>query len=224
VNPRWRGLLAGLAVIGVLLLVGSQVRSALGIELSVESIRSWVASFGWKGPAVYLGIVTFRHFLFLPASVVLSVSGLAFGAGLGTLLGGLGITLSAFLAFGVSRSVSGAWILPRLGPEVHRVLARVERAGAWLVGLGTAHPMAPLTPFHCAAGLSTLSVLAFASAVIPGSLFRAGALACFGATLGDPGTPSFYLASGFLLLIGALPLAHRGVRERLFGDTFSGRP
>ena len=210
--------LALLAILGLLLLIGTELRGALGIELSTESIRSWVASFGWKGPAVYLAMVTFRHFLLLPASVILSVAGLAFGAGLGTLLGGLGITLSAFLAFGASRSVAGAWVLPRLGPELQRVLARIERAGAWLVGLGTAHPMAPLTPFHCAAGLSTLSLLAFATAVIPGSLFRAGALACFGATLGDPGTPSFYLASGFLLLVGLLPLAHRGLRQRLFGE------
>lgn len=207
-----------LAVVGLLIFVGSRVRSALGIELSTESIRSWVAGFGWKGPAVYVGLVTFRQFLFLPSWAILSAAGLAFGAGLGALLGGLGITLSGFLAFGISRSVAGAWILPRLGPELHGVLARVERAGAWLVGLGTAHPMGPLTIFHCAGGLSTLSLLAFATAVIPASLFRAGSFAFFGATLGDPGTPSFYLASAFLLLVGLLPLAHRGLRQRLFGE------
>jgi uncharacterized membrane protein YdjX (TVP38/TMEM64 family) len=209
---------AALAVIGLLALIGFQVRSALGIELSTESIRSWVAGFGWKAPAVYVGLVMFRPFLFLPSWAILSAAGLAFGAGLGALLGGLGITLSGFLAFGVSRSVAGAWILPRLGPELHRVLARVERAGAWLVGLGTAHPMGPLTIFHCAGGLSTLSIFAFAAAVIPASLFRAGSFAFFGATLGDPGTPSFFLASGFLLVVGLLPLAHRGVRQRLFGE------
>ena len=207
-----------LAGVSVLVFVGIRLRSALGIELSTESIRNWVANFGWKGPAVYVGLVTFRQFLFLPSWAILSAAGLAFGAGLGALLGGLGITLSGFLSFGISRSVAAAWILPRLGPELHRVLARVERAGGWLVGLGTAHPMGPLTVFHCAGGLSTLSIFAFAAAVIPAALFRAGSFAFFGATLGEPGTPSFFLASGFLLLIGLLPLAHRGVRQRLFGD------
>jgi uncharacterized membrane protein YdjX (TVP38/TMEM64 family) len=206
-----------LAIAGALVFFSSQVRSALGIELSAESIRSWVASFGWKGPAVYVVLVTFRQFLLLPSWAILSAAGLAFGPGLGALLGGLGITLSGFLAFGLSRSFAGAWILPRLGPKVHAVLARVERAGGWLVALGTAHPMGPLTVFHCAGGLSTLSVFAFASAVVPASLFRAGSFAFFGATLGDLGTPSFYLASGFLLVVGLLPLAHRGFRQRLFG-------
>jgi uncharacterized membrane protein YdjX (TVP38/TMEM64 family) len=209
---------AALCVVVVLVLVGSQLRRALGIELSTESIRSWVASHGWKGPAVYVGLVTFRPFLFLPSWVILSAAGLVFGAGMGALLGGLGITLSGLLTFGISRSVAGAWLLPRLGPELQRVLARVERAGAWLVGLGTAHPTVPLTVFHCAGGLSTLSIFAFAAAVIPGGLFRAGSFAVFGATLADPGAPSFFLASGFLLLVGLLPLAHRGLRQRLFGE------
>ncbi len=210
--------LVALAVVGVLVLIGAQVRRTLGIELSTESIRNWVAGFGWKAPAVYVGLVTFRQFLFLPSWAILSAAGLAFGAGLGALLGGIGITFSGFLAFGVSRSAAKAWILPRLGPELQSVLARVERAGAWLVGLGTAHPMGPLTVFHCAGGLSTLSLFAFASAVVPASLFRAGSFAFFGATLGEPGTPSFFLASGFLLVVGLLPLAHRGLRQRLFGE------
>ena len=206
-----------LAVLGGLFLVGSQIRQALGIELSAESIRAWVASFGWKGHAVYVALVTFRQLLLLPSWAILSSGGLAFGAGLGALLGGLGITLSGLVAFGLSRHVAGAWLLPRLGPELLHVLARVERAGAWLVGLGTAHPMGPLTLFHCAGGLSTLSLLAFSGAVIPGSLFRAGSFAFFGATLSDPGTPSFFLASALLLVVGAVPLLHRGLRQRLFG-------
>ncbi len=214
---RGLGALLFLGIAAAFIFFSSQVRSALGIELSTESIRSWVASFGWKGPAVYVVLVTFRQFLLLPSWAILSAAGLAFGPGLGALLGGLGITLSGFLAFGLSRSLAGAWILPRLGPKLHAVLARIEGAGAWLVALGTAHPMGPLTIFHCAGGLSTLSVFAFAAAVVPASLFRAGSFAFFGATLGDLGTPSFYLASGFLLVVGLLPLAHRGFRQRLFG-------
>jgi uncharacterized membrane protein YdjX (TVP38/TMEM64 family) len=218
VTRRALGALALLAGIGGLVLAAAQIRSGLGIELSTDSIRSWVAGFGWKGPAVYVGLVICRPVLLLPSWAILSAGGLVFGVLPGALLGALGISLSGLLLFGIARSVAGTWLLPRLGPDLARVLRRVERTGAWLIGLGTAHPAGPLTIFHLAGGLSTLSIVTFALVLVPASLFRAGSYALFGATLGDPGTPAFFVASAFLLAIGALPLAHRGLRQRLFGE------
>jgi uncharacterized membrane protein YdjX (TVP38/TMEM64 family) len=215
----WRvvlGIGATLALVGAIA-AGAQLRDALGIELSVESVRGWLTGFGWRGPAIYVALVTCRPVLALPSWIVLSTGGLLFGPVLGTLLGAIGITTSGLVCFGISRSALASWILPRLGPKLVRLRERVESAGVWLVGLGTAHPSVPMTTLHLAGGLTTLSALTFALVLVPASVFRAGSFAVFGAMLEDPSRPSFFLASAFLLAVGVLPLAHPGLRRRLFG-------
>jgi len=68
------------ALVAGLFLAGFGLRSGLGIELNRDSIESAVATLGWKGPALYVGLVTFRQFLLLPSALVLPVGGVVFGA------------------------------------------------------------------------------------------------------------------------------------------------
>ena len=82
-------------VVGALVL-GRAARQEAGIEVSAESIQTWVSSLGWQAPALYVGLVTFRIFLLLPSWVVLSAGGLVFGAFLGTVLGGLGVLMGLY--------------------------------------------------------------------------------------------------------------------------------
>jgi uncharacterized membrane protein YdjX (TVP38/TMEM64 family) len=209
-------------LLAVLMLVtalaaGRFMRARLGIEFSTASIQAWVNELGWAAPAIYLGLVVFRHFLFLPSSIILPAGGLCFGAAVGAGLGALGITLSGLGQFALVRVLRPRWILSEVDRTVWGFERIIERAGPWLVALATGHPAAPMTPVHLAAGLSPLSMASFLLPLSLGAVVRAFTLAFFGSALLDPGSARFYLASLLLLAVFAVPLVHPGLRQRLFG-------
>src|SRR5262245_42731493 len=131
------------AIIATLFLAGHYTRTRLGVELGVEDLRIWVRSLGLVAPIVYVGLVTFRQFLLVPSTLVLAAGGLAFGAGLGTLLGGLGIVLSALLGFTLARTLGREWLRLRMGERLAQLEKHSRRVGPLLVGLATAHPLGP---------------------------------------------------------------------------------
>jgi uncharacterized membrane protein YdjX (TVP38/TMEM64 family) len=203
------------ALVAVLFLAGTSVRAGLGIELSSESIQAAVASLGWKGPALFVGLVTFRQFLFLPSVLVLPAGGVVFGALAGTALGALGIVLSALLKYGIARALGREWLRPRFGAAVDAFERHAEAAGPLVVGLVTAHPIGPMAAIFWGAGFAAVPALGFLVAVALAAPVRAFALSFFGSTLLDPGTPRFWAATGTLLAVALLPLAHGGLRGRL---------
>jgi uncharacterized membrane protein YdjX (TVP38/TMEM64 family) len=199
-----------------LFLAGHVARSRLGIELSAESIRTVVGGFGWKAPAIYLGILTFRQFLLLPSALVLSIGGAAFGASLGTVLGAAGIAISAALKYTIARGLGREWLRGRFGAAAAAFERHAGAAGPLVVGLATAHPAGPMAPVHWGAGVAGVPAASFAAAVALAAPIRAFAYAFFGSTLLEPGSARFWLAAA--LLVGAVfaPLAHPGLRERLW--------
>lgn len=193
------------------------VRTLLGFDLSTQTLHSLVDGLGWKAPALFLGLLTFRQFLFLPAMVILPVGGLCFGAAGGTLLGATGIVLSALITFTIARTIGGGWLHETFGPRYGWIERQIERSGATLVALVTAHPTGPMAAFFWGAGFSSMALLPFVLAVAGGGAFRALAYAFFGSTLLAPGSPSFYLAVTLLGVAALAPFAHPGLRRRLLG-------
>jgi len=60
--------LAPLLLLGVLtglFLAGHRIRTHLGLELSPASIQGAAALLGWKGPALFMGLVSFPQFALL---------------------------------------------------------------------------------------------------------------------------------------------------------------
>jgi len=211
-----------LSLMGLVVLaftIGHAVRGALDIELSAASIQSLVAGLTWKGPLLYLALVTFRQFLLLPSSILLPIGGLCFGALMGTALGSAGIVLSGLIKFSLARGVRRNW---NGSPSRHRLPAfarRVESAGPFLIGVSTAHPMGPMAALHWAAGFSAIPLGSFLVALALGGLIRAGTYATLGASFGGPDRFRFYAACVLTLAVSALPLAHPAVRRLLAGRT-----
>jgi len=204
-----------LALVAALFLGGREVRAELGLELTADSVQRAVAALGWKGPALFVGLVTFRQFLMLPSALVLPAGGAVFGAIEGTALGALGIVLSAALKYGIARGLGRDWLRARFGAAVDAFARHAEAAGPLVVGLATAHPIGPMGPVFYAAGFAAVPVVAFLAAVILAAPLRAFALSFFGASLLDPGAPRFWVASALLLAAALLPLAHPALRARL---------
>jgi len=203
------------ALVAVLVVGGRAVRASLGIGLEPGSIQSAVAALGWKGPALFVGLVTFRQFLLLPSALVLPAGGVVFGALEGTLLGALGILLSAALKYGLARTLGRDWLRARFGAAVDAFERHAEAAGPLVVGAVTAHPMGPMSPVYWGAGFAAVPPVGFLVAVALAAPVRAFAFSFFGSTLLDPGTPRFWVATFVLLAVALLPLAHPGFRARL---------
>lgn len=211
-----------LAAIALLFAAGAAARQQIDVELSLDAVaglREWVLSFGWRAPAVFVGLVTFRTFLFLPSGAVLLLGGLAFGAVPGAGLGALGLVSSAALQFAAARVFGDDWVKPRLGARGRVLEERITRAGAWVVALMTAHPAGAMTPTNLAAGLSSMSAFAFSSAVLLAAPVRAGSYSLLGSSLLDwgPGT-SIVVALG-LAALALLPLLHPRVRRWVVDGT-----
>jgi uncharacterized membrane protein YdjX (TVP38/TMEM64 family) len=206
------------AILGARFWGGWYARVQLGLEISQESVVSVVAGLGWRAWLVYLGIVIFRTFLLLPSMVVLLAGGVLFGSVLGALLGATGIIVSALCWYLSARFLGRDFIREWLGTRAADFQRRAEAAGPFVVGISTAHPAGPLTPFHLGSGLAAIPLVGFLVAVVVGAPIRATALAFFGSTLVDFGTPRFYAATAIVLVLGLAPLAHRGLRERIFGS------
>lgn len=211
-NPRPLLLVVLLAV---LFGGGWYARTELGLEFSRESLERLVGGLGWKAGAVFVSLVTFRQFLGLPSAVVLSAGGVAFGALLGTGLGGVGILLSAIFGYAVARGAGREFVRRRLGARADDFQRRADAAGPFVAGLATAHPAGPMTVFHWGSGLASVPVLPFVIGVALAAPFRASLYSFFGSTLFEPGTPRFWVASFALVAVTLLPLAHSPTRRRL---------
>ena len=64
--------------------------------------------------------------------------------------------------------------------------------------------------------VTQITGLGFLLAVGPAAIVRAACYSFLGANLLDPGSPRLWIASGILVAVALLPLAHPGLRARLF--------
>ena len=220
-NPSgWRALRRPLIalLIVVAVLVGTQLlRRQAGIEFSASSIQQTVGEFGLWAPLGYILLVILRQTMALPSGLLLTVAGLLFGASIGTLIGGVGLTLNAFALFICARLLGRDWVQPRIHSRFPEFEQRAKTAGPLFIAFMTGHPMGLLTPFHFAAGITQISWVGFLVAVGPAAVFRAGCFSFLGANLLDMGSPRFWIASAVILVAALLPLAHPQLRSRLLG-------
>jgi len=208
--------LAILVFVAVVFWIGSQVRSRLGFEFSIESVRAWVDAWGVWAFIIYFVLVTFRIALLLPSLFILTVGGLCFGPVWGTLLGGGGVLLSAVLQFGFGRGVGRTWIRDHLGEKMPVLERRIESGGPLVIGLITAHPAVPMTSFHWASGFTSMRLVPFSVAVGLGALIRSFSMAFFGSTLVQIGSLEFYIATAVFAIVAIVPIVHPGLRRRIF--------
>lgn len=204
-----------LALVALLFAAGVAARNELGLEFSRESIERLVVGLGWKASLLYVCMVMFRQFLGLPSAVVLLAGGAVFGAVMGTLLGAVGIVLSAAFGYAVARGAGRELLRRRLGARADDFQRRADAAGPFVAGVATAHPAGPMTVFHWGSGLASVPVFPFLLGIAIGAPIRASLYSFFGSSLFEPGSPRFYVSSFVLVAVVLLPLAHSTTRQRL---------
>lgn len=202
--------------VAALVAAGQWVRAQLGLDPSVEAVRAWAEALGWRAPAAFLGLVIVRQLVLLPAVLLLTAGGVIFGGVLGTMLGGTGIVVSGLANFALARRLGEAIVPAEWRPWLRRLTTRGPAPVLVFAGLATMHPVGPLFAAHWTAGCSTIAASSFLVVVAPASYVRAGALATFGSTLADWGSPASVALTAALLAVVVVPLAVPRLRQRLF--------
>jgi uncharacterized membrane protein YdjX (TVP38/TMEM64 family) len=210
------------AVLVVFVGIAWVARRSFGIELDLEAVRSFVEDLGAIGPLVFVGMGTFRSLLGIPSQLVLIVGGLVFGTALGTLYGGLGLSLSAVLIFTLSRW-TGREAVERRVPANLRALFEGAggNTGAAFIFVGTSYPFGFLTAYDALAGVTGMPLASFTLAVTLGSFVRAATYSYFGSSLIGADPTPLITATALIALVAILPLAFRPSRRWLF-QIFSG--
>lgn len=206
-----------IALMVLTVVVGGQwLRAHLGLHPSVEAVRAWADGLGWHAPAAFVGLVIVRQLILLPAVLLLTAGGVIFGGVVGTMLGGTGIIVSGFANFALARRLGDVMVPGEWRPRMRGLTARGPAPVLMFAGLATMHPVGPLLAAHWTAGCSTIASSAFLMVVAPASYARAAALATFGSTLTDWGSPVSLGLAALLAAAIVIPLGVPSLRRRLF--------
>ena len=143
-------LLAVLTGVGVFFGGAYLVRQQLGIEITQESLRSYVDAMGPLAPVIFVAAVALRWVLAIPSALILTVGGAVFGVTLGTLYGALGMTIMGLAQY-ILVQIAGADALRARVPA--RFMGALEAARSWRGALVYARIIAIVYALLAIAGL-----------------------------------------------------------------------
>lgn len=216
----FRQLLTLVGALFLLLTVGRLLADYLGIELSLESVRDfqvWIESLGWWGPLVYVLLVVVRLFIGLSSHVILTLGALAFGPVGAVVWGGIGLTLSGVLHYGLGYYLGNAWAAERLGENNERFQRILEKSGVPAIFLMTVHPLGPQAPLTIVAGAVRFHFAKFVAVMAVATPIRAGFYAVLGASVAQLNLVQIVLITLALIATTILPFLHPKTRTMLLG-------
>jgi uncharacterized membrane protein YdjX (TVP38/TMEM64 family) len=197
-------LLVGLVVVAFVLVASSG-------SLSSERVRGWVDGYGVAGPIVFIVVSSLLTVCLFPGPLLSGASGLLFGTALGTGVSIVSATLGAVLAFSLGRWLAHDAVEQLQGRRLAALRAWVGRRGFLSVLYARLAPGIPYNLVNYAAGLSPVTLGAFAGATALGCAPRAFAYTALGGSLDDLGSPEAIAAIIVLVVMGlaGLVLARR---------------
>jgi uncharacterized membrane protein YdjX (TVP38/TMEM64 family) len=142
-----------------------------------------------------------------PGPLLAAASGLLFGTALGTPTAIAAATLGACAAFTISRRVGATAVDELSGRRVTRLQEWIVARGFVAVLYARILPGVPYTLVNYAAGLTRVSLAAFAAGTAIGCAPRAFAYVALGGSLDDLGSPEAIVAVALLVGMALLGLA-----------------
>ncbi len=176
---RLGGLAAALATaLALVVLAGSGT-------LSADRVRDWVDGFGALAPLVFIVVSAALTCVLFPGPLLAGASGLLFGTALGFPVTLTAATLGAVCAFSIGRRVGQGPVEVLAGPRVRRAREWIGRRGFLSVLYARIAPGMPYTIVNYVAGLTPVSLGAFAAATALGAAPRAFAYTALGGSFGN---------------------------------------
>jgi uncharacterized membrane protein YdjX (TVP38/TMEM64 family) len=212
--PARRGTaFARIGLLAALILAAFVVVASSG-KLSAQRVQDWVDGFGIAGPLVFIAVSAALTPCLFPGPLLAGASGLLFGTWLGTPISIASATLGAVLAFALARWLAHDAVEQLQGPRLAALRAWVGRRGFWSILYARIAPGVPYSLVNYAAGLSPVTLRAFAAATALGCAPRAFAYTALGGSLGDLGSPEAIAAIAVLVImaVAGLVLARRDLR------------
>ena len=210
---RRRALLR-LGLLGGLVAAAFTVVASSG-SLSSERVHGWVDGYGVAGPVVFVVVSSLLTVCLFPGPLLSGASGLLFGTALGTGVSIVSATLGAVLAFSLARWLAHDAVEQLQGRRLAALRAWVGRRGFLSVLYARLAPGVPYNLVNYAAGLSPVTLGAFAGATALGCAPRAFAYTALGGSLDDLGSPEAIAAFVVLVVmaIAGLLLARHDLRN-----------
>lgn len=195
-----------------------------------EDVRALVEPFGPLSAPAYVVVSALLGAALVPGPVLAGVSGILFGAALGTLVTICAATLNAVIALLIARRAAGPDALDAAGgPRVAALADLARRHGTVAVVVQRLAPWVPDAPCSYAFGAAGITVAQIALGTVIGALPRAFSYTALGASVDDPTSPLALAGFAGIVLTGVVgaeairrvALARR--RSARAGDP-SGRP
>jgi uncharacterized membrane protein YdjX (TVP38/TMEM64 family) len=184
------------------------------LKVNPESIRTWVLSFGWIAPVIYIAMYIARPFILFPASILSMAGGLAFGTWKGMLFTLVGAVTGAVLSFLVARRIGGGLFRGKEDPRLAKLERAMERKGFTMVLMLRIAPFVPFDLVSYAAGVARVPLRAFLPATIIGTLPGTFAYNYLGSSLTKGSWRDFLLAGCVFAVALAIPFLFRRKVER----------
>ncbi|SDG84123.1 Uncharacterized membrane protein YdjX, TVP38/TMEM64 family, SNARE-associated domain [Planococcus glaciei] len=185
------------------------------LQFDVDSLRSWILSFGLWAPVIYIAAYTIRPLLFFPASILSLAGGLAFGAWMGTLYTVLGASLGAFLSFFVARKLGAGLGKGKWTGNTGKIQSQMEQNGFFYVLLFRLFPGLSFDLVSYAAGVAKVRFSSFALATIIGIIPGTFALNFLGSSFISGNPKMVILGIIVFSIVAGIPLAVQKRRSRL---------
>ena len=192
--------------------------------VDTADVRAWIEPFGPFAAPAYVVLAAFLGAALVPGPVLAGVSGILFGAVLGTVVTVAASVLGAVLALVTARRVAGREFAEVSGPRMQALTALAERHGVLAVIVQRLLPGVPDAPCSYLFGLLGLRIWQVALGTAIGAAPRAFSYTAVGAWLDDPGSPLAWVGIGGVVLtglVGAL-VGGRALRRGRARGTSSG--
>jgi uncharacterized membrane protein YdjX (TVP38/TMEM64 family) len=150
------------------------VGAAVLLPHSPAGLRDLLLSAGPAAPAIALGAWFVLVPALFPGAVLAAAGGLAFGAANGAALAFAGAVGGGLAAFALARTAARGPVERFVNgkPQLARVQALLERRGFAALLAARLAPGVPASGLHYVAGVSPVSVRAFAAAMAVGAVLR----------------------------------------------------
>jgi len=204
----------------ILLMLGRAFADYFGIEFNLELVKDfqiWIDSLGWRGPLAYVFLIIVRLFIGLSTHVVLTLGGVAFGLVEAIVWGGIGLTLSGIVQYGLGYYLGSTWVTKRLGERNEQLQQILSRSGVPALFLITVHPLGPQSPMTIVAGAIRFHFAKFVATMVVAAPIRASIYALLGASALDLNLRGITLITLGFIVIAVLPFLHPKTRKLLSG-------